>query len=109
MKRREFLNAGLASGAAALGLGALAPVVAARRKAVESAAASAGALKQSVCGGPYRNLRLDVLASAARDLGLKSVELLNPNEWPTVQKYGLTCAMANRPSGIPRSSTSSST
>ena len=34
-------------------------------------------------------------------LGLESVELLGPNEWPTVKKAGLTCAMCNGPDSIP--------
>jgi hydroxypyruvate isomerase len=37
-------------------------------------------------------------------MGLQSIELLNPDEWPVVMEYGLTCAMANAagPGGIPR-------
>ena len=34
-------------------------------------------------------------------LGLESVELLGPDEWPTVKKVGLTCAMCNGPDNIP--------
>ena len=44
---------------------------------------------------------LDDLAAAARRLGFQSVELLDPHEWTTVQRHGLTCAMANAP-GEPR-------
>jgi hydroxypyruvate isomerase len=33
-------------------------------------------------------------------LGLESVELLGPDEWPTVKKAGLTCAMCNGPDRI---------
>ena len=35
------------------------------------------------------------LCAAARDIGIQSVELQGPKEWPTLKKYGLTCAMAN--------------
>jgi hydroxypyruvate isomerase len=37
-------------------------------------------------------------------MGLQSIELLNPDEWPIVAQYGLTCAVANAagPGGIPR-------
>jgi hydroxypyruvate isomerase len=33
-------------------------------------------------------------------LGLESVELLGPSEWPIVKKVGLTCAMCNGPDNI---------
>jgi hydroxypyruvate isomerase len=33
-------------------------------------------------------------------LGLESVELLGPKEWPAVKKAGLTCAMCNGPDSI---------
>jgi hydroxypyruvate isomerase len=32
-------------------------------------------------------------------MGLESVELLNPEDFPTLKKYGLSCAMVNYPSG----------
>jgi hydroxypyruvate isomerase len=35
------------------------------------------------------------------NLGLASVELLSADEWPTVKKAGLTCAMCNGPDSIP--------
>jgi hydroxypyruvate isomerase len=34
-------------------------------------------------------------------MGLESVELLGPNDWPAVKKAGLTCAMCNGPDSIP--------
>lgn len=39
-------------------------------------------------------------AEAAKQFGLKSIELLPPNDLPTVQKHGMTCAMISAPSGI---------
>ena len=38
---------------------------------------------------------------ACADMGLESVELLGPSEWPAVKKAGLTCAMCNGPDSIP--------
>jgi hydroxypyruvate isomerase len=40
------------------------------------------------------------LCTAAKSIGLQGIDLLDENDWPTVKKYGLTCAMANGPSGI---------
>jgi hydroxypyruvate isomerase len=31
----------------------------------------------------------------AKKIGISSIELLGPEDWPTVQRHGLTCAMAN--------------
>src|SRR5579884_1762057 len=52
-----------------------------------------GRLKQSVCRWCYSGIGLDQLAEAAARMGFRSVELLTPEEYPTVKKYGLTCAM----------------
>jgi hydroxypyruvate isomerase len=38
---------------------------------------------------------------ACSKMGLESVELLGPEEWPTVKKLGMTCAMCNGPDTIP--------
>lgn len=52
-----------------------------------------GRINQSVCKWCYNKLSLDELCAAAAKMGLKSVELLNPPELPTVKKHGLICAM----------------
>jgi hydroxypyruvate isomerase len=51
-------------------------------------------INHSVCQWCYNSIPLDDLAKAAKDIGLKSIELLRPDQWATVQKHGLTCAMA---------------
>ena len=57
-------------------------------------------LGQSVCKWCYGGIPLDEFCREAKKIGLQSVELLGPNEWPTVKKHGLTCAVANGPGGI---------
>lgn len=59
-----------------------------------------GRLKQSVCRWCYPGLPLEALCREAAALGLSSVELLGPEEWPTVQQFGLTCAVAQGPGSI---------
>jgi hydroxypyruvate isomerase len=44
---------------------------------------------------------LEDLARESKRIGLESVELLEPAEWPVVQKHGLTCAMAMGVTRIP--------
>jgi hydroxypyruvate isomerase len=54
-----------------------------------------GNLKQSVCKWCYKDMSVEQLARESAQIGLKSVELLTPEEWPLVKKYGLTCAMGS--------------
>jgi hydroxypyruvate isomerase len=92
LTRREAL-ASLAAGAAAL-TGLSHPTWAADNPA-PSPAMPAPSFRHSVCKWCYPNIPLETLAAAGQDLGLSSIELLDPAEWPVVQKHGLTCAVAN--------------
>ena len=85
--RREVL-ASLAGGAAL-------SILTGARAADAVPPAPPSKIRQSVCRWCYKEIPLETLASAARDIGLESVELLNPDEWPVVRAHGLTCAMAN--------------
>lgn len=51
-------------------------------------------INHSVCQWCYGSIPLEDLAKAAKEIGLKSIELLGPDKWAVVQKHGLTCAMA---------------
>src|SRR6266568_8967462 len=81
--RREFLAAGASVGAAGL-IGLRPPKIGVR---------SPAKFKLSVTRWPFRQFTLDQLCQMARELGIDSVELLEPNEWAIPRKYGLTCAM----------------
>jgi hydroxypyruvate isomerase len=50
-------------------------------------------INHSVCQWCYGSIPLEELVIAAKGIGLKSVELLRVEEWPVVNKHGLTCAM----------------
>jgi len=56
-------------------------------------------IKQSVCLWCYdgfmkrEKMDLDTFAAACAGMGLKSIELVGPNLWPTLKKHGLICAM----------------
>src|SRR4249919_445385 len=54
-----------------------------------------GNLNQSVCKWCYKEMSVEQLAHEAAQIGLKSVELLTPEEWPALKKHGLTCAMGS--------------
>lgn len=55
-----------------------------------------GKINHSVCKWCYGNIPLETFAQECKKIGLTSIELLGPNEWPILKKYGLTCAL---PSG----------
>jgi len=54
-----------------------------------------GNINQSVCKWCYGKMSLEDLCLAAKKIGYKSIELLGPNDIPTLKKHGLTCAMLN--------------
>jgi sugar phosphate isomerase/epimerase len=65
-----------------------------------------GNINHSLVSWPFQNFGekwdLDTVCSVARDIGCKSVELVDPDGWPTLAKYGLDCAITpNGMSGEP--------
>ncbi len=52
-----------------------------------------GKINHSVCRWCYESIPLEDLCKAAKDIGIASIELVGPDEWPTLQKYGLTSAL----------------
>lgn len=81
MKRRSFIETSLTGLAGASLLGTL------------PASHLKGRVNHSVCKWCYPGYSVEELAQAAATMGLRSVELLEPDEWPILEKYGLVCAM----------------
>ena len=87
--RREMLKkmaaGSLAAGAAALPLTGLAGDI------------TADKLKNNihhyVCAWTYKFLTLEELCVVVKKIGFSAIDLLNPSEWPVVQKHGITCSM----------------
>ncbi len=52
-----------------------------------------GNINHSVCKWCYGDIPLEDLCKAAKAMGIQSVELMGPDEWPVIQKHGLTCAL----------------
>ena len=98
ISRRSALSK-MSAGAAAV---AAAPGLAERLTAADSAAGGAlkGRINHSVCKWCYPNVELEDLCVAGKGMGLQSIELLGPEDWPTLLKHGLTCAMASGVDGI---------
>ncbi|SKC87413.1 hydroxypyruvate isomerase family protein [Ohtaekwangia koreensis] len=52
-----------------------------------------GKVNHSACRWCYSSIPLEDLCKAAKNIGLSSIELTGPEEWPILKKYGLTSAM----------------
>ena len=93
MSRRTALRS--LAGAAAVAT--LARSRAADPKAAPAAPAPAGAIRQSACKWCWPKIDLDTFAAAAKDMGLVAIDLLQPEDFPTLKKYGLLCSMVSNP------------
>jgi hydroxypyruvate isomerase len=93
MKRRETLKK-LATGAAVtVTTAAMSNRLIAAESQLE--AIMKGKINHSVCRWCYSSIELEDLCKSAKKIGLQSIELLNPEEFETVKKQGLTCAMVS--------------
>ena len=102
LSRRDVLRAAaatsLATGAAALSP-RLAQAQAPAQPAVAVAAPAAapivvkGRIKQSVCHWCFNNLSVEKLAQEAARIGLKAIDLVGPEHFETLKKYGLVGSM----------------
>ena len=50
--------------------------------------------RQSVSQWCFSKIPLPEFARTAKALGLDSIELLDPKDWPVIKEYGLVCAMS---------------
>ncbi len=66
---------------------------------IAAAAPATGGIRQSVCKWCFKDIPLDDFCASAKQIGLLSVELLNPEDFPTLKKHDLHCAMVSNPSG----------
>jgi hydroxypyruvate isomerase len=91
LRRRQFLST-------LAGLGALAVAAPLRLQAEPRK----GRLKQAVCGGVFSGAKLDLdgMCREAARLGAHGIDLVGPNAFPTLKKYGLVPTMVPGGSGI---------
>ena len=52
-----------------------------------------GRVNHSVCRWCYSKIDFEDLCKASKSIGLTSIELTGPEEWPIMKKYDLYCAM----------------
>jgi hydroxypyruvate isomerase len=86
LTRRALLKSSIA-GAAAIGVPAL-------TAGFDSAAILLkGRIHQSVCQWCYAHIPVDQLAESAAKIGLRGVDLLQPDQYEIPRRYGLVCTM----------------
>ena len=87
--RRHFLTASAATLAAAS--------LSHRLSAADAATGLKGRINHSACKWCYKGIELDDLCRAGKEMGLTSIELTDPPDFPTLQKHGLTSAIISFP------------
>lgn len=56
---------------------------------------SASRIRHSVCKWCYNKVPLEEFCKAVKEIGIQSVELMGPKEWPVLKAHGLYCALPN--------------
>jgi hydroxypyruvate isomerase len=67
----------------------------------QSAPGSAGRLKQSACRWCYSKVPMEDFCRQAAEMGLSGIDLVEPEDWPTIRKYGLVPTVTQGKSSIP--------
>jgi len=91
MTRRKFIQAAALAAAAA----PLLPKEAQAQPALP--AKLKGNINQSVCRWCYGRVKLDDLCAASKEMGLVGIDLVNPEDFPTLKKHDLVCSMVSNP------------
>jgi hydroxypyruvate isomerase len=52
-----------------------------------------GNVHHSVCRWTFNYLSLDDLCKTVKDIGFNAIDLIKPQEWPTLQQHGIYCSM----------------
>jgi hydroxypyruvate isomerase len=92
LSRRNFLR-----NTTATALGVAAAALHQRLDAADAASGTKGRIHHSVCKWCYPKVSLEEICAAGKGMGLASVELLQPSDYPTLKKHDLICAMTSNP------------
>ncbi len=71
-----------------------APLVRLSANAPLPLASTSGRIRHSLCRWTFHSVPLEELCLHVKPLGIESIELTTPDEWPILRKHGLTCAVA---------------
>lgn len=92
--RRAALK-GLLTGAATVGTLGIANAHPMTESLTEAPAPLKGNIRQSVCRWCFQDMPLEQLCIAAKEMGIKGIDLVGPADWPTLKKHGLHSPMCN--------------
>ena len=93
ISRRTAIKTVLA-GSAAMAVSGMEAAALAKKKKVEKPEPLKGNIRHSVSKWCFGSYPLDEFCEICKNIGIESIELLDPKDWPVVQKHGLTVAMA---------------
>jgi hydroxypyruvate isomerase len=71
----------------------LSAAMAAQGRTLAQASPAGAKLKHSVCRATFAKVPLDEFCEACKSIGIQSIELLEPEDYPVVLKHGLECAV----------------
>ncbi|RYZ31007.1 MAG: hydroxypyruvate isomerase [Chitinophagaceae bacterium] len=54
-----------------------------------------GNINHSVCRWCFNSIPLEEFCAAAKDIGIKAIDLVGPKDWETLKKFGLDSSMCN--------------
>ncbi len=91
LSRRTFLSTAAVAATAA--------TLQQRLTAADEVAGKKGRVNHSVCKWCYPKVSLDELCVAGKEMGITSIDLVTPTDFPTLKKYDLVCAMVSGASG----------
>ena len=99
MDRRDFLRAGFVGATALTAQGCSSVGTSSEVATAAPRPTGSNRINQSVCKWCFPRMSVEELVVASKRIGLESVELLQPADFPTVTKHGLIVAMVSQPAG----------
>lgn len=91
----RWTRRGLLKGAAGVAAVAAGGLGGCRPKGAEpqGRVATKGRINQSICQWCWKDVPLEKLARQCASMGVKSIELVDPKDWPILKKHGLVCGL----------------
>ncbi|WP_413667344.1 hydroxypyruvate isomerase family protein [Mucilaginibacter sp. Mucisp86] len=93
--RRSAIKSMIAGTAAIGASGVLSSFTTENEKNMQADNKLKGNINHAVCRWCYGDFTVDQLCAAAKDIGIKGIDLVGPSDWPTLKKYGLFSSMCN--------------
>ena len=95
ISRRTALRA--IAGATALASLSRSRAADAATKSTPATPTTSSPLRQSACKWCWPKIDLDAFSVAGKEMGLVAIDLLQPEDFPTLKKHGLLCSMVSNP------------